>query len=82
MTWTSKSMENVNTFANMKMLREESLHMYYSQWKLNEQVYRTCLVDEGLEDPANLDMIIGSQFTLVKGFLISLDLYRFGELVN
>ena len=71
-----------DTFANMKMLCEESLHMYYSRWKLIEQVYRTCLVDEGHEEPANLDMIIGSQFTLVKRFLISLDQYRFGELVN
>ena len=71
-----------DTFVNMKMLREESLHMYYSRWKLNEQVYRTCLVDEGHEDPANLDMINVSQFTLVKRFLTSLDQYRFGELVN
>ena len=33
-------------------------------------------------NPANLNMIIGSQLTLVKRFLMSLDKYRFGELVN
>ena len=33
-------------------------------------------------NPANLNMIIGNQLTLVKRFLMSLDKYRFGELVN
>ena len=74
--------EKRDTFTNMKMLRKESFHVYYCRWKLNEGVYRTCLVDEEHEDPANLNMIIGSQFTLVKRFLMSLDQYRFGELVN
>ena len=64
------------------MLRKESLHMYYSRWKLNEQVYRTCLIDEGHEDPANVEIIIGYQFTLVKRFLMSLDQYRFGDQEN
>ena len=40
-----------NTFFNIKMMREESLHMYYCRCK--QQVYRTCLVDEGHEDPDN-----------------------------
>ena len=65
-----------DTFANMKMLREES---FYSRWKLNEQMYRTCLIDE---DPANEEILIGNQFTLVKRFLMSLDQYRFGDQEN
>ena len=58
------------------MLREESLHMYYSRWKLNLEMYRTSLVDEAHEDPHDLDIQSS------KRFLMSLDQTRFGELVN
>ena len=45
-------------------------------------MYRTCLIDEGHEDPTNVEILIGNQFTIVKRFLMSLDQYRFGDLVK
>ena len=77
-TMMLKSIENVTL-----LLREESLHSCYSRWTLNEQTYSDCLLEEGHELEANINLIVGGQTTtLVKRFLMSLDQVRFGEQVN
>ena len=68
-------------FANMKMLKEETLHRYYDRWKLNERAYRDVMIIEAHELAEHAEIAIGNQAILSKRFLTSLDQSRFGAQV-